>query len=101
MARVVDPRISPSALVQDGSIIRRPLFCSQYRRRTISRVSARVFYGIASHQTGKVFDWYPTQADAERALSEILDDEPAFEPVLYIALVDLSSATMPEPSSTR
>lgn len=51
-----------------------------------------VFYAIASRETGKAFDWYPTRAKAEAALAEVIVDEPGFEPILFIAEVDLTGA---------
>lgn len=52
-----------------------------------------VFYGLASHVTGKVFDWYPTPEDAELARAEIEHDDPNLAALIYVTEVDLGGAS--------
>lgn len=52
--------------------------------------SPYVFYGLASQVTGKVFDWYLTPEDAERAHGEIENDDPDLASAIYITRVDFS-----------
>lgn len=52
-----------------------------------------MFHGLASHRTGRVFDWYPTPEDAEHALQRIVSEEPDLAGVLYVTSVYLGGAS--------
>jgi hypothetical protein len=52
-----------------------------------------VFHGLASHRTGKVFEWYQNPEDAERAREQIVSEEPDLAGVLYVTSVDLGGAS--------
>ena len=46
-------------------------------------------YGIASSVSRDVDDFYPTAAEAEATLAEILADEPELEGMLWVEPVEL------------
>ena len=46
-------------------------------------------YGIASKQSKDVDEFFVTRAEAERALEHVLEDEPNFAEVLYVAEINL------------
>ena len=46
-------------------------------------------YGIASRVSRDVDDFYPTRAEAEATLAEILADEPELEGALWVEPLEL------------
>lgn len=45
-------------------------------------------YGIASKQSKDVDEFFVTRDEAERVLEQVLQDEPDFASVLYVAEID-------------
>jgi hypothetical protein len=48
-----------------------------------------VFYGIASAISGDIDDFAVTSDEAERTLAEILQDEPSFAGLIWVAPVEV------------
>jgi hypothetical protein len=45
-------------------------------------------YGIASKQSKDVDEFFVTRGEAERVLEQVLEDEPDFDNVLFVAEID-------------
>ena len=50
-------------------------------------------YALASRDTGKAVELYAIRAEAEAALRDALDEEPAFVDVLYVEAVELNGGS--------
>jgi hypothetical protein len=57
--------------------------------RELCFTDAVVVYGIASSLSRDVDDFYPTAAEAEATLAEILADEPELEGALWVEPVEI------------
>jgi hypothetical protein len=62
------------------------LGCARYARRVV------VLYGIASKQSKDVDEFLATRGEAERALEQVLHDEPNLAGVLYVAEIELEAS---------
>jgi hypothetical protein len=51
-------------------------------------MQAVILYGIASTQSKDVDEYFITRDEAERALEQVIQDEPDFASVLYVAEID-------------
>lgn len=51
-----------------------------------------LFWGLASRELDEAIELYATHAQAERALADVLADEPEWKDVLFIAAVHLGGA---------
>jgi hypothetical protein len=56
-----------------------------------------VFYGVLCHDTSEVVDLQLSLADAERALAEILADEPEWRNRIEVVSVDFTGPAVIEP----
>lgn len=59
--------------------------CSAEGKDYNATVQAVILYGIASTQSKDVDEFFVTRGEAERVLEEVLQDEPDFVGVLYVA----------------
>lgn len=60
--------------------------------RAVGLTSFVLFWGLASRELDEAIKLYATRVAAERALAEVLGDEPEWEHVLFIAEIDLGGA---------
>jgi hypothetical protein len=59
--------------------------------------AAVIFYGLADYRMagsdlGEVIEFYSSQEEAERALRDVLDDEPEWQGELGVVIVELGEA---------
>lgn len=48
-----------------------------------------LFWGLASREVDEAIELYCARADAEKALADVLADEPAWEDLLFIMPIEL------------
>ncbi len=49
-----------------------------------------LFWGLASRELNEAIDLYPTRAEAEQALVDVLADEPSWEELLFVTPIELA-----------
>ena len=62
--------------------------------RAVGLTSFVLFWGLVSRRLDEAIELYATRA-AERALAEVLGDEPEWEDVLFVAEVELGAEARP------
>jgi hypothetical protein len=48
------------------------------------------FYGLADYSMQEIIEFYPSRAEAEQALADVLEDEPGWADIVGIERVELS-----------
>lgn len=47
------------------------------------------FFGLALYTVHEIIEWYPTPEEAEKAVRQVVADEPEFEGIVGVETVEL------------
>lgn len=54
-----------------------------------------LIWGLASRELNEAIDLYPTRAEAEQAIVDVLADEPSWEELLFVTPMSLQGPETP------